>query len=274
MKSFSNFKWFNITLILLLVCNMVAAQTRYTVYKCTGNVTVKKFRTDTWKMLSRNEILSLMDLVKVEEGASFAILDTRTKKIYKSSLKGEKLVKYRIDEAIKDADKITATLNNEIFSQLKEQNINTKEHSRIAAAFRGNDTSPGLIDSLAAFIRQQITTIPGEKGYSVFSTEQISPDSFVLNKTVTADDEYWLSVKNNSNNEVFANVVRISEDGSCSLCYEFGYTSEAEYIIIPANSKIELRQYLFANCVNEKYLLLVTDVPYDTRTLQSLLQSK
>ncbi len=275
MKGFSNSKRLNVIFILLmLVCNMAVAQSRYKVYKCNGDVAIKKFRSGSWETLSRNEDIALVDLVKIGEGSSFAILDARTKRIYKCTLKGEKLVKYHIEEAVRAADKVTANLNGEILSQLKEQNEAGKGHSRIAAAYRGNNDSAGFTDSLALFIRKKCAAIQEERACAVFASKQLSSDSFVLNKITAGDDEYWLSLENNSNDDVFANVVRISDNGSCSLCYEFGYASDAECIIIPANSKMELPQYLFANSANEKHLLVVTEKPYDTHALQLMLSDK
>ena len=95
----------------------------------------------SWQKLSKNDALSLMDLVELKENSQLVILDSQNRKLYKSAEEGKIPVKYRIDAAIKNADKVTANLNAEILSELKVQN-SEKGHTRIAAS---EDLSPIII---------------------------------------------------------------------------------------------------------------------------------
>lgn len=256
---------------ILALCNVAMAQSRYTVYKCNGEANIKKFRSDSWQKLSKNDALSLMDLVELKENSLLVILDSQNRKLYKSAEKGKIPVKYRIDAAVKNADKVTANLNAEIISELKEQN-SEKGHTRIAAGFRGDNKVAGFEDSLAPFIKKEAAAISDKVTCITYPQNTFKPSSFILEKIGEEEQIYWLSIQNTAEKQAYINVVRILEDGTCSLCYEFGYSSDAESVIVPAKSKVELSQYLFLEADNERLVLLVTESPYDSHALQMLLK--
>lgn len=260
--------------VFLLSVFMASAQSRYTVYKCQGDAHVMKFKTETWTKLSKNESLSLLDLVKLGEASSIVILDTKTRKLYKSHHSEEMSVKYRIDEAIKAADRVTADLNRELLSELKEQETQSKGHTRIAAAFRG-EGDPARADSLAAFVNEAWTTLNEDRNCVVFPDGSFSSDDFDFDCISGGDGECWMKVSNRGDREAIINVVRFSSDGKASLCYEFDYESEVSCIILAGGAEVVLDQYRFAEAEEgERFMLLVTDSPYDTHALQMLLKQK
>ena len=265
-------KWLLLIFIFLMSVLTAAAQPRYSVFRCQGDAQVKKFKTESWTKLSRNDGLSLLDMVKLGDGSSLVILDTRTRKLYKSHHSEEMSVKYRIDEAVKAADKVTADLNRELLSELKEQDPQSKGHTRIAAAFRGEGGSD-QVESLAALVKTSWPTLREEVSCVAFPEETLSSGSFALECIGGGDGECWMKVSNKGDRGAFINVVCFTSDGKASLCYEFDYESEVSCILLPGGAEVILDQYRFAEAAEgERFMLLATESPYDTHALQMLLK--
>jgi hypothetical protein len=68
------------------------------------------------------------------------------------------------------------------------------------------------------------------------------------------------------------NAVYVDENGRCSLCYEFDYSSESSYVFVPAGEEVKVGQYPFAPFSDGgKILFIATSRPYDSHALQQLL---
>lgn len=262
-------KRFFVALCLLVITMVSGAQSRYTVYKCTDGVSVKKFRSNDWIRVNRHDEVSLVDFFRIEDGNQLIVLDSRNRNLYKFSAVKEKSLKSLIDEAVRKADNVTENLNKELFSK----SDGGDKYSRVAAAYRGADVSAGFTDSLAVYVRGFMS---GKEDFSsaICYDYTGTPNDFKLEVARVSEDECYFCFANDSAEDVFVNVVCVSADGSCSLCYDFGYSSPVSYVCLPSKTKVEMPQYLFLKpSASEKNLLLVTSRPYDTHALQMLLTS-
>lgn len=249
-------------ILMALVCN---AQSRYAVYKCTEGVSVKKFKSDQWVAAKKHDEVSLVDFLKIDEGGLLVVLDNRNRSLYKFGATGEKSLKALIDETVRMADNVTANLNKELLSNIDKD---SKTYTRVAVAYRGDGTSPSFVDSLAAFVKEELMS----GGKSVLCYGLGTDDGFALDQVeVSADDCYFRFI-NGTSDDVFANVLFVHADGHCSLCYDFDYTSAVDYLLLPSQKQVETPQYLFAQpLAGERYCLLIASEPYDTHALQQLL---
>lgn len=258
---------FLIVICVLMTALVAGAQSRYVVYKCTEGVTVKKFRSDEWTSVQKYDEVSLVDVFSVKEDASLVILDNRNRSLYKFGSVTEKSLKFMIDDAVRNADDVTANLNKELMSKTDK----SRQYTQIAAAYRGAEDSEGQLDSLSSFIVSSLSEskrVPVSLCYGLGGYE----DRFTMDVIGSYDDGFHFAFSNNSPEDVFVNVVCVDADGRYSLCYDFGYSSAAGYIFIPAGNAAEMPQYEFVrSSQQEKYHLLVTPEPYDSHALQMLL---
>lgn len=258
-----------VALGLLFVTVLSGAQSRYTVYKCTEGVSVRKFRTNDWIRVNRHDEVSLVDFFRIEEGNQLMVLDSRNRNLYKFSAVEEKSLKALIDDAVRKADNVTENLNKELFSKSDDGD----KYSRIAAAYRGAEVSAGFTDSLAVYVRNFLSD-EEECSSVIFYDCAGTPDDFHLEVVQLSEDECYFCFANDSAEDAFVNVVCVSAEGNCSLCYDFGYTSSASYVYLPSKTRVEMSQYLFLKpSAEETNHLLVTSRPYDTHALQLLLTS-
>ena len=149
-----------ITLLLVLMClaSAALAQSRYVVYKCSGDISVNRFRTQEWVPVQRQDDLSLLDMVRMADQASMVVLDTRNRGLYKLEEEGSKSLKAWIEEAARKADNVTANLNKELMSQLGDKG-SEKSYTQVAAAYRGKEASPSYMDSLSSYIKEEVASL-------------------------------------------------------------------------------------------------------------------
>ena len=249
----------------LLFAAVAGAQSRYSVYKCTEGVSVRKFKSEEWVSVNKHDEVSLVDMFSVSEGGLLVVLDSKNRSLYKFGEVREKSLKLLIEEAVSKSDNVTAGLNKELMSKTEK----AKEYTQVAAAYRGADASTGFVDSLAIFIKSSLASGSPQKlmcyGLSGKS------DEFSMERVSVGDDEFCFAVSNNSDEDVFVNVVYVDNAGRCGLCYDFDYVSAAKYIFLPSGQKIQLTQYSFVSVSDDEFHLLVTSQPYDSHALQMAL---
>lgn len=257
---------------LLLFSMTLSAQSRYSVYKSQGRVEVMKFRTDQWVGVNKNDEVLLMDILKIPDDGALVILDAKNRNLYKMSGAKEKSLKALIDESVRRANDITYNLNKELLSENKPSDSVYEAHRRIAASFRGTEASASYLDSLCSFI---VTQTSQDSHRCWYYDNPDSSDKITYDLVPTADGEYYFKFCNNLLHDIFINVVYSESGSNYSLCYEFDYSSEYPFIIIPAGQEVSLPQYLFPAAEdNGNYHVLASDKEYDTHALQMLLKKR
>lgn len=262
-----------ILLIFLILASSVRAQTRYIVYKCSDDITVNRFKTDEWTKVKRQDSLILFDMIKIPKGSSMVVLDTKNKGLYSFNGKDKTMsLKLLIQEASNKADNITATLNKELLS--KSGNKEKDPYMQIAAAYRGENGKESYLDSLKAGI-SDITTAILDHNESLESIILDYPEycSVFTGKAYhNPENALYFGFSNNSNYDLYVNVLYINPQGDARICYEFDYNSPSSYIFLPKGEEIKIDQYMFAPLSDdEKIVFFATTRPYDSHALQQLI---
>lgn len=264
---------FSLLLFLMCLASAAMAQSRYVVYKCSGDVSVNRFRTQEWVPVQRQDDLSLLDMVRIADQASMVVLDTRNRGLYRFEEEGSKSLKAWIEEAARKSDNVTANLNKELMSQLGDKG-SEKSYTQVAAAYRGKEASPSYMDSLSSYIKEEVASLLRMNGleYSVCYGDFGKASAFKGFREDLSSEEICFGFVNGTSEGLFVNAVYVDEDGRCSLCYEFDYSSESSYVFVPAGEEVKVGQYLFAPFSDGgKILFIATSRPYDSHALQQLL---
>ena len=260
-------------MILLFISAVVSAQSRYTVYKTSGPAQIKKFRTEEWVDLKKNDDVVIVDIINLPSNGSLVVLDKTNRSLYRLEGPCEKSLKSLIDEAVKESEKITSKLNDELLSKYKQKDDTEGTHTRLAAVFRGTEESVSYLDSIYTFIIDRAATV-GMQDHIVCWKYGEAYQSDILECSIDKKscDEFFFKFSNMSALDVFVNVVYVSKDGSCRLCYEFDYSSEHPFVFVPAGEKVSMPQYRFASSdATGYYFMVASDRVYDTHALQRLL---
>ena len=259
--------------ILLFISAVVSAQSRYTVYKIIGSPQIKKFRTEEWVDLKKNDDVVIVDIVSIPDNESLVVLDKTNRSLYKLEGPCEKSLKALIDEVVNKSDKITANLNKELLSKYRKRDTSDNTHTRLAAVFRGAEESVSFLDSMCTFIIDHAATIKIQEHLVCWKYgETLQSDNLKCSMVKVSTDEFFFKFSNMSAIDVFVNVVYVFDDGSCRLCYEFDYSSELPFILVPAGKEVSIPQYRFASSdTTGNYFMIASDRIYDTHALQVLL---
>lgn len=266
-------KRISLLLIVISLACTLSAQTRYLVYKCSGDVTVNRFRTEEWTRVSRQDSLILFDMVNIPKNGSMVVLDTKSKGLYSFEGRGKAMsLKALIQEALKKSDNITAALNKELLS--KSEDKDPESYRQIAAAYRGGNKGASYLDSLEMRLSKEIAEAYAEDE-SVRSVILDHPEGnlgFKGSICRSSENAIYFEFSNDSEQDLFVNALYINKYGESHICYEFDYSSPSSYIFLPKGETIKLEQYLFAPLSGkEKLLFFATSRQYDSHALQQLI---
>lgn len=260
-------------MMLLLVAifaifQLEAQPTGYAIYKLTGTVSLKKG--SEWSVLQKRDEVKLTDMVRIGEKSEVQILDRTSNRIYKSLQSGEFRIVHIINQARQHSDQIAHQVNKAIFENMKRQNVQNQTFSRIGATMRGDAEQPAVTDSVYCAIRQLIDAI--------LQVKPISWDAKLsLVKKKLSDGEFYFKIENGHEVPLCVNLLRIDRrDQSASLCFNWGYTCDEPYILIPTKQSLSFDDYIFAEQPDEDnivFVLFATQVPFDNQALQLLLKS-
>lgn len=248
-----------ITLLALMLCCPLMAQ-RFSVFKCSEGVTIKKRNSTEWTTVARRDNISLLDVVKIPNGGSIAILDATSNRIYKSTKAGESTLKLLIDNARNEADNIAKLLNSEI--QQSRNGASASAYSSYGAMQRGDNDATIYTTLCNALISAALTN---NSASSEISASIITIDN----------DEIAFEVENRSDINLYFNILRYEPTtGKFSLCYTFERNSGIEGYLVGAKSKRSLHETIFAHDTNTTihYIPFATKEPIDSRLLQLNLQ--
>lgn len=249
-----------ITLLALAICSPLTAQ-RFSIFKCSEGVAIKKRNSAEWVDAVRRDNISLLDIVNIPAGGNIAILDATSNRIYKLSKAGESTIKLLIDDARNEADNITKLLNSEI--QQSRGGYSTNTYSSYGAIQRGNgdDTYYEALCNTLIY-----TAINGRNSlHSNISANIIFVES----------DEIAFEFENQNEDDLYFNILRYEPmTGKFSICYTFERNSGIEGYIVGAQGRRTIQETIFANDINTTiyYIPFATKEPIDSRQLQLQLQ--
>lgn len=249
-----------ITLLALAICSPLTAQ-RFSIFKCSEGVAIKKRNSTEWVDAVRRDNVSLLDVVNIPAGGNIAILDATSNRIYKSSKTGESAIKLLIDDARNEADNIALLLNSEI--QQSRSGASTSSYSSYGAMQRGDGNDARYEALCNALI------------YVALNDSSSSKCDISANIIVVESNEIAFEFENNSNNNLYFNILRYEpHTGKFSICYTFERNSGIEGYIVGAQGRRTIQETIFANDINTTiyYIPFATKEPIDSRQLQLQLQ--
>lgn len=249
-----------ITLLALAICSPLTAQ-RFSIFKCSEGVAIKKRNSTEWVDAVRRDNISLLDVVNIPAGGNIAILDATSNRIYKLSKAGESTIKLLIDDARNEADNIAKLLNSEI--QQSRGGCSTSTYSSYGAIQRGNgdDTYYEALCNTLIY-----TAINGHNSLDC---------NISANIIFVESDEIAFEFENQNEDDLYFNILRYEpHTGKFSICYTFERNSEIEGYIVAANSRRLIMESIFAqdNEATIHYIPFATTEPIDGKLLQLNLQ--
>lgn len=249
-----------ITLLALAICSPLTAQ-RFSIFKCSEGVAIKKRNSTEWVDAVRRDNISLLDVVNIPAGGNIAILDATSNRIYKLSKAGESTIKLLIDDARNEADNIAKLLNSEI--QQSRGGCSTSTYSSYGAIQRGNDDD--------TYYEALCNTLI----YTAINGRNSLHSNISANIIFVESDEIAFEFENQNEDDLYFNILRYEPmTGKFSICYTFERDSGIEGYIVGANSRRLIMESIFAqdNEATVHYIPFATTEPIDGKLLQLNLQ--
>ena len=254
-----------LVIALCLVCGL-AAQAQFRVYKHTGKVEyrVKKDNNAVWKTVEDGIELSSIDSLRIPKKGSIRLEHIQKGLFYTSCSTGKTRVLDVVLEAQKENTRRTlARLNKEI--DTGKQRENTFAMSAVGGVERGSETDKEfeqLVEQFAWIGAQAVSgkQSPKEEGLR-----------FTKNKV---GDELDFIYENRTNKNYHMNVLHINKRTNiASLCYVINpNVSYGTCPITPGGCcSCSNKDLFFPNTENDVYVLVATEIPYDTYELDNAL---
>ena len=255
-----------LVIALCLVCGL-AAQAQFRVYKHTGKVEyrVKKDNTATWKTVTDGIELSPIDSLRIPKKGSVRLEHIKKGLLYTSCSTGKVRVLDVVLEAQKENTRRTlARLNKEINTgKLRE---NTFTMSAVGGVERGAATNSKEFTQLV----EQFAWI-GAQAASGKQSPKEEGLRFTKNKVGKELDFIY---ENRTSKNYHMNVLHINKRTNiASLCYVIDPNiSYGTCPITPGGCcSCSNKDLFFPNTENDVYVLVATEIPYDTYELDNAL---
>lgn len=246
--------------IIAVLCFMMAlqpgkVQSRYTVFKYSGDVSVRKEKAAGWSGVTKRMSVDPSDVCRVLKGGSLSILDKETSRIFTFNEEGIIDVKALIEKAEAASRNVTARLNSSLASELAKEHRPLPTYSVLGATTRdkGDDVAapiriPTMTDTVYSALRQYAD--------SVFAGRSVhSSDSITVDKEMVDDGEFCFVISNRTHSLLYFNILRLNhKTRNISFCIT-PLESSAE-IFIPDRMYLKLPQYPFAEDQDDEYSYL------------------
>lgn len=246
-----------VIVILSLVMAFQAGKStsRYSVFKFSGDVSVRKDRAGGWSDVTKRMSVSLGDVCRISKGGSMSILDKETNRIFTFDEEGILDVKTLIKSAETASRRITARLNDALSSELAKESRPVPKYSVLGATARddGSESSdPAKITTLTDTVYYALRRCAD----SLFAGQPVhSSDWLTVEKEDTGDGEFCFVISNRTHSMYYFNILRLNHKArSISFCIT-PFESAAE-IFIPGMMYLRLSQYPFAHDQDNEYSYL------------------
>ncbi len=252
------------SIIIAVLCFMMAfqpgkVQSRYSVFKYSGDVSVCKGKSSAWSGVVKRMGVSLGDVCRVQKGGSLSILDKETNRIFTFKEEGILDVKTLIENAETASRNVTARLNDALASDLANERRTVPTYSVLGATTRDNGEEgadiriPTMTDTVYFALRQYAD--------SLFAGRSIhSSDSVNVEKEMVDEGEFCFVISNRTHSLLYFNILRLNhKTRNISFCIT--PLNAAAEIFIPDRMYLKLPQYPFAEDKDDEYSYLFFSTP-------------
>lgn len=248
------------SIIIAVLCFMMAlqpgkVQSRYSVFKYSGDVSVCKEKSSTWSGVSKRMSVDPSDVCRVLKGGSLSILDKETSRIFTFDEEGIIDVKALIEKSEAASRNVTARLNSSLASELAKERRPLPTYSVLGATTRDNGDEgfaqvriPTMTDTVYSVLRQYAD--------SVFAGCAIhSSDSITVEKEMVDEGEFCFMISNRTHSLLYFNILRLNHKTK-AISFSITPLESAAEIFIPDMMYLRLSQYPFAHDQDNEYSYL------------------
>lgn len=248
------------SIIIAVLCFMMAlqpgkVQSRYSVFKYSGDVSVCKEKSSTWSGVSKRMSVDPSDVCRVLKGGSLSILDKETSRIFTFDEEGIIDVKALIEKSEAASRNVTARLNSSLASELAKERRSLPTYSVLGATTRDNGDEgfaqvriPTMTDTVYSVLRQYAD--------SVFAGRAIhSSDSITVEKEMVDEGEFCFMISNRTHSLLYFNILRLNHKTK-AVSFSITPLESAAEIFIPGMMYLRLSQYPFAHDQDNEYSYL------------------
>ena len=248
------------SIIIAVLCFMMAlqpgkVQSRYSVFKYSGDVSVCKEKSSTWSGVSKRMSVDPSDVCRVLKGGSLSILDKETSRIFTFDEEGIIDVKALIEKSEAASRNVTARLNSSLASELAKERRPLPTYSVLGATTRDNGDEgfaqvriPTMTDTVYSALRQYAD--------SVFAGRAIhSSDSITVEKEMVDEGELCFMISNRTHSLLYFNILRLNHKTK-AISFSITPLESAAEIFIPDMMYLRLSQYPFAHDQDNEYSYL------------------
>lgn len=248
------------SIIIAVLCFMMAlqpgkVQSRYSVFKYSGDVSVCKEKSSTWSGVSKRMSVDPSDVCRVLKGGSLSILDKETSRIFTFDEEGIIDVKALIEKSEAASRNVTARLNSSLASELAKERRPLPTYSVLGATTRDNGDEgfaqvriPTMTDTVYSVLRQYAD--------SVFAGRAIhSSDSITVEKEMVDEGEFCFMISNRTHSLLYFNILRLNHKTK-AISFSITPLESAAEIFIPDMMYLRLSQYQFAHDQDNEYSYL------------------
>lgn len=248
------------SIIIAVLCFMMAlqpgkVQSRYSVFKYSGDVSVCKGKSSTWSGVSKRMSVDPSDVCRVLKGGSLSILDKETSRIFTFDEEGIIDVKALIEKSEAASRNVTARLNSSLASELAKERRPLPTYSVLGATTRDNGDEgfaqvriPTMTDTVYSVLRQYAD--------SVFAGRAIhSSDSITVEKEMVDEGEFCFMISNRTHSLLYFNILRLNHKTK-AISFSITPLESAAEIFIPDMMYLRLSQYPFAHDQDNEYSYL------------------
>lgn len=245
------------SIIIAVLCFMMAlqpgkVQSRYSVFKYSGDVSVCKEKSSTWSGVSKRMSVDPSDVCRVLKGGSLSILDKETSRIFTFDEEGIIDVKALIEKSEAASRNVTARLNSSLASELAKERRPLPTYSVLGATTRDNGDEgfaqvriPTMTDTVYSVLRQYAD--------SVFAGRAIhSSDSITVEKEMVDEGEFCFMISNRTHSLLYFNILRLNHKTK-AISFSITPLESAAEIFIPDMMYLRLSQYPFAHDQDNEY---------------------
>lgn len=248
------------SIIIAVLCFMMAlqpgkVQSRYSVFKYSGDVSGCKEKSSTWSGVSKRMSVDPSDVCRVLKGGSLSILDKETSRIFTFDEEGIIDVKALIEKSEAASRNVTARLNSSLASELAKERRPLPTYSVLGATTRDNGDEgfaqvriPTMTDTVYSVLRQYAD--------SVFAGRAIhSSDSITVEKEMVDEGEFCFMISNRTHSLLYFNILRLNHKTK-AVSFSITPLESAAEIFIPGMMYLRLSQYPFAHDQDNEYSYL------------------
>lgn len=257
-------------ILLFYLCAIGAiafAQNPYKAYDWSGQVQVKEYKKSHWSPVQKNQAMSGLDSVDIDNNGYLRIIDTRSNLIYKSTSIGKMRMLTIINDAKKQNSHTLAAVNQELIKGARSSS-NTPTMQIAGATTRCSDEDVSYIDS--------ITSTLAWLAKMAYCNQLVNHSSKVILKRHDVPEGTFFEIKNTSDKSYYVNVLHLDKQTQkVNLCYIIEQAEEPDtpFLYLPQGQTMKLQNLMFnIDDARDIFILVETEDQYIPEQVQSTLQ--